>query len=92
MIVLLVILVVAAIGGIAAYVVMQVSGTSLGSPSSGGGTQFTSGGWTDRRGGALAERIADAPSGCLIAVLIVVGVWVALWAVVLVLGLRVLSA
>lgn len=89
MIVLLLILVVAAIGGVGAYLAMQYSGTSFG--SSAADRPFTSG-WDDRRGGALTERIADAPSGCLIAVLVAVGVWVVLWTVVLVLGLRVLSA
>jgi hypothetical protein len=90
-IVVLVILVVAAIGGVGAYLAMQYSGTTFGSSGDSGARPFTSG-WDDRRGGALAERIADAPSGCLVAVLVAVGVWVVLWAVVLVLGLRVLSA
>lgn len=90
MIAILVILVVAAVGGIGAYVAMQYSGTSLGTSTGAGPPRLS--GWESHRGGALAERIADAPSGCLVAVLVAVAVWVALWAVVLVLGLRVLSA
>ena len=39
----------------------------------------------------MAERIANTPSGCLVAVLIAAAVWIALWLVVLVLGLRVLT-
>lgn len=91
MIVLLIILVVAAVGGIAAYVVMQYSGLGGSTSGGSGGTPYIS----DRRGrssGPLAERIADAPNGCLVAVLAAVGIWVALWLIVLVLGLRVLTA
>jgi hypothetical protein len=88
-IVLLVILVVAAVGGVAAYVVMQYAGLDTKVPSTSGG--FHSG-FTERRGGSVAERIADTPSGCLVAVLIAAGVWIALWLVVLILGLRVLTA
>lgn len=88
MIVLLIILVVATVGGVAAYVVMQYVGVESRVPSSSG---FHSG-FIERRGGNVAERIANTPSGCLVAVLIAAGVWIALWLVVLVLGLRVLSA
>ena len=88
MIVLLIILVVATVGGVAAYVIMQFVGVDSRVPSTGG---FNSG-FIERRGGNVAERIANAPSGCLVAVLIVAGVWIALWLVVLVLGLRVLTA
>ena len=91
MIVLLVILIVATVGGVAAYVIMQYSGFSSSIPSS--GTSRLSTGWThDRRGGALAERIADAPSGCLVAVLVAVVAWIVAWLVFLIIGLRVLSA
>ena len=89
MIVLLIILVVATAGGVAAYVVMQYAGVDSRVPSGSGGFQS---GFIERRGGNVAERIANAPSGCLVAVLIVAGVWIALWLVVLVLGLRVLTA
>jgi len=89
-IVLLVILVVAAVGGMAAYVIMQYSGVGSTSSSS-GGTPYLSGRGS-RSSGALSERIADAPSGCLIAVMAMIGVWVTLWMIVLVLGLRVLTA
>ncbi|MFN2608750.1 MAG: hypothetical protein ABR511_12815 [Acidimicrobiales bacterium] len=93
MIALLIILVVAAIGGVGAYVAMQYSTPSSGTPyTSGGGATTRFGNWESRRGGALSERIADAPSGCLVAVIAAVAVWIALWAVVLVLGLRVLTA
>lgn len=90
MIVLLVILIVAAVGGVGAYVAMQYASPDVGTPSTGGPRY--SGGWESNRGGRLTERIADAPSGCLVAVLLVVAIWVALWAVVLILGLRVLTA
>lgn len=89
MIVLLIILVVAAVGGVAAYVVMQYAGVDSRVPSASGGFQS---GYFDRRGGTVAERIANTPSGCLVAVLIAAGVWIALWLVVLILGLRVLTA
>ncbi|HEX2192387.1 MAG TPA: hypothetical protein VHH09_04275 [Acidimicrobiales bacterium] len=88
MIVLLIILVVAAVGGVAAYVAMQYAGVDSRVPSSGG---FQSG-FIERRGGTVAERIANTPSGCLVAVLIAAGVWIALWLVVLILGLRVFTA
>lgn len=90
MIVLLVILLVAAVGGIAAYVVMQYTGLS--SPPGATSSRLSSGWTADRRGGALAERIADAPSGCLVAVIAVMVIWIAVWLVFLVLGLRVLTA
>ncbi len=89
MIVLLIILVVAAVGGVAAYVVMQYAGMDSKVPSGSGG--FHSG-FIERRGGSVAERIANTPSGCLVSVLIVAAVWIALWLVVLILGLRVLTA
>jgi hypothetical protein len=87
-IVLLIILVVATAGGVAAYVVMQYVGVDSRVPSAGG---FQSG-FIERQGGNVAERIANTPSGCLVAVLIAAGVWIALWLVVLILGLRVLTA
>ncbi len=89
MIVLLIILVVAAVGGVAAYVVMQYAGVDTRVPSGSGGFQS---GFLERRGGTVAERIANTPSGCLVAVLIVAAVWIALWLLVLILGLRVLTA
>ena len=89
MIVLLIILVVAAVGGVAAYVVMQYAGVDSRVPSSSGGFQS---GFIERRGGTVAERVANTPSGCLVAVMIAAGVWIALWLVVLILGLRVLTA
>lgn len=90
MIVLLIILIVATIGGVAAYVIMQYTGLS--SPE-GVTSSRLSPGWTaDRRGGPLAERIADAPSGCLVAIIAVMVIWIVAWLVVLVLGLSVLTA
>jgi len=89
-IVLLIILVVAAVGGMAAYVVLQYSGLGSTSPSP-GSTPYLSGRDT-RRDSALSERIADASPGCLIAILVTVGMWLTLWAILLILGLRVLTA
>ena len=89
MIVLVIILVVAAVGGVAAYVIMQYSGAgSISSgPSAGART------WTyDRPGGRVAERIADAPSGCLVSVLVALGVWIVAWLVFLIVGFRVLTS
>ena len=86
MIVLLVILIIATIGGVAAYVVMQYVGFST--PTSSDPRQWTH----ERRGGSLSERIADTPSGCLVAVLVVMTAWIVVWLVFLVLGLRVLTA
>lgn len=90
MIVLLIILVVGAIGGVAAYVIMQATGftTDHGESTPRLGSRWEGG----PRGGALSERIADAPSGCLVAVLVAMAVWIAMWTVVLVLGLRVVTA
>ncbi|HEX2272342.1 MAG TPA: hypothetical protein VHG90_00530 [Acidimicrobiales bacterium] len=90
MIVLVLILVVAAIGGVAAYVVMQYSGMDSSFPRGGSPAART---WTyDRRGGALADRIADTPSGCLVAVLVALAAWIVAWLVFLIVGFRVLTA
>ena len=89
MIVLLVILVVAVAGGVAAYVVMQYAGVDSRLPSASSG--FHSG-LLERRGGNMAERIANTSSACLLAVLIGVSVWIALWLVLVVLRLLVLTA
>lgn len=91
MIILVLILVVAAVGGVAAYVIIQYSGMGSSLPS--GGTSSAARTWTyDRRGGALAERIADAPSGCLVAVLVALVAWIVAWLVFLIVGFRVLTA
>lgn len=90
MIVLLIILIVATIGGVAAYVIMQYTGLS--SPEGVTSSRLSSGWTADRRGGPLAERIADAPSGCLVAIIAVMVIWIVAWLVVLVLGLSVLTA
>ena len=90
MIVLVLILVVAAIGGVAAYVIMQYTGMDNSVPSGGTTAART---WTyDRRGGALADRIADTPSGCLIAVLVALAAWIVAWLVFLIVGFRVLTS
>jgi hypothetical protein len=90
MIVLVLILVIAAVGGVAAYVVMQYSGIDSSIPSGGSPAART---WTyDRRGGALADRIADTPSGCLVAVLVALAAWIVAWLVFLIVGFRVLTA
>lgn len=39
----------------------------------------------------LRERVEDIPQGCLIAVIVVTGLWVLGWLVVLIVGLSVLS-
>ena len=90
MIVLLIILVVGAVGGVAAYVIMQFTGLGSTAPSP-GSTPYLSG-RDSRRSSEWSERIADASPGCLISVVIAVCVWVVLWLVLLVLGLRVLTA
>lgn len=90
MIVLVLILVVAAVGGVAAYVIMQYTGMDNSVPSGGTTAART---WTyDRRGGALADRIADTPSGCLITVLVALAVWIVAWLVFLIVGFRVLTS
>ncbi len=90
MIVLVIILVVAAVGGVAAYVIMQYSGVGSSLPSSSSSGART---WTyDRPGGTVAERIADAPSGCLVAVLVALAVWIVAWLVFLIVGFRVLTS
>ncbi len=90
MIVLLIILIVAAVGGMAAYVIMQYTGLGSSAPSPGSAPYLS--GRDSRRASGLSERIADASPGCLIAVLVTIGVWVTLWLVLLVLGLRLLTA
>ncbi|MDQ4134411.1 MAG: hypothetical protein M3179_14695 [Actinomycetota bacterium] len=93
MLVLLIILVIAAVGGVGAYVIMQftgVFGTSYDEPRLR---------WSDRSGGGggsgrvfVPRRLEEVPQGCLVSVLVAMGVWILLWLIVLVIGLRVLLA
>jgi hypothetical protein len=98
-IILVIILVVAAVGGVAAYVIMQftgVFGTSSVEPrlrwtdrsSTGGG----GGGSGVRDRVYVPRRLEEVPQGCLVAVLAAMALWILAWLVVLVIGLRVLLA
>lgn len=94
MLILLIILVVAAVGGVAAYVIMQFTGVF------GTGYDEPRLRWSDRSGGGgggsgrifVPRRLEEVPQGCLVSVLVAMGVWILLWLVVLVIGLRVLLA
>ncbi len=91
MIVLLIILVVAAVGGVAAYVIMQftgVFGTGRDEP------RLLRGDRSDTGPGRISvpRRLEEVPQGCLVTVLVAMGIWIVLWLIVLVVGLRVLLA
>lgn len=90
MIVLVIILVIAAIGGVAAYVIMQftgVFGTTAEEPR-----LWRSGGASDERRFSMPRRLEEVPQGCLVSVLVAMAVWILAWLVVLIVGLRVLLA
>ena len=90
MIVLLIILLVAAVGGVAAYVIMQFTGVF------GTGHEAPQLRWSDRSdtssGRFVPRRLEEVPQGCLVAVVAAMGIWIVLWLIVLVIGLRVLLA
>lgn len=90
MIVLLIILLVAAVGGIAAYLILQYTNVLPSVPDEprlGGPTWQSSGGRF-----SVPGRLEEVPQGCLVSVLVFMAVWILLWLVVLILGLRVLLA
>ncbi len=91
MIVLLIILLVAAVGGVAAYVIMQFTGVF------GTGREAPQLRWSDRSDTSsgrfyVPRRLEEVPQGCLVAVVVAMGIWILLWLIVLVIGLRVLLA
>ncbi|HUQ62445.1 MAG TPA: hypothetical protein VM121_01670 [Acidimicrobiales bacterium] len=90
MIFLVIILIVAVIGGVIAYMVFQF--TSVGAVSSSAGPRLEPGASRARVRGSLVQRLEDAPQGCLWSAIIAMALWVGLWLVVLILGLRVLLA
>jgi hypothetical protein len=98
MIVLVIILVVAAVGGVAAYVIMQFTGV-FGTSSVEPRLRWTERSGTGGGGGSgvrdrvyVPRRLEEVPQGCLVAVLAAMAVWILAWLVVLVVGLRVLLA
>ena len=93
MIVLLINLVVAAVGGVAVYLIMQYSGVLPSIPEeprirtgADSGTSWRVG------GGSVPRRLEEVPQGCLVSVLVAMAIWILAWLVVLVVGLRVLLA
>jgi hypothetical protein len=89
LILLLVVLIVAVVGGVIAFVIFQFSGVGTALPSA---PRLDPGASRARVHGSLVQRLEDAPQGCLWGAIAAMGVWIALWAVVLILGLRVLLA
>jgi hypothetical protein len=90
LILLLVVLIVAVVGGVVAFVVFQFSGVGTALPSS--APRLDPGTNRARVRGSVVQRLEDAPQGCLWGAIAAMGIWIALWAVVLILGLRVLLA
>ncbi|HEX8769578.1 MAG TPA: hypothetical protein VF711_02280 [Acidimicrobiales bacterium] len=90
MILLIVVLIVAIVGGVIAFVIFQFSGVGTALPS--GAPRLDPGTNRPRVRGSLVERLEEAPQGCLWSAIAAMAVWIALWAMVLILGLRVLLA
>lgn len=84
------VLLVAVVGGVVAYVVFQFS--DIGSSLPSGGPRLDPGASRARVQGSVVQRLEDAPQGCLWGAIAAMGIWIALWVVVLILGLRVLLA
>jgi hypothetical protein len=90
LILLIVLLLVAVVGGVLAYVAFQFSGVGTALPSA--APRFDPGTDRPRVRGSLVQRLEDAPQGCLWSAIAAMAIWIALWVVVLILGLRVLLA
>jgi hypothetical protein len=90
LIVLVVLLLVGVVGGVVAYIVFQYSG--VGSRFPGAEPRLEPGASRARVRGSLVQRVEDAPQGCLWGAIVAMGVWIGLWVIVLILGLRVLLA
>ncbi len=90
MIFLVIILIVAVIGGVVAYMAFQF--TNVGSVSSSAAPRLEPGAARARVRGSLVQRLEDAPQGCLWSAIVAMAIWIVLWLVVLILGLRVLLA
>lgn len=56
-----------------------------------GGSPSGRSSWRDRGPLSVRERIQEAPSGCLLSIVIACGVWTLAWLVVLVVGLSLMS-
>lgn len=90
MILLIVLLLIAVVGGVVAYVIFQFSGIGTSLPT--GAPRLDPGTDRPRVRGSLVQRLEDAPQGCLWSAIAAMAIWIALWAVVLILGFRVLLA
>jgi hypothetical protein len=90
-IVLVVILVVAAVGAVAVYLIMQYTGVLQGVPSEPRIRTPYSDAYSEPRTW-VPRRLEEVPRGCLVSVLVAMAAWILLWLVVLVIGLRVLLA
>lgn len=90
MLLLLVLLLVGVVGGVVAYVIFQFSG--VGSIFPQGEPRLSPGHDRPRVPGTLVQRLEDAPQGCLWSAIGLMVLWIVAWAVVLVVGLRVLLA
>lgn len=90
MILLIIVLMVAVVGGVIAYMIFQF--TSVGSTFTSPGPRLEPGTSRPRVRGSLVQRIEDAPQGCLWSAIVAMALWIGLWLIVLILGLRVLLA
>lgn len=57
----------------------------------GGGSPPGRSSWRDRGPLSVRERVQEAPSGCLLSIVIACGVWTLAWLVVLIVGLSLMS-
>jgi hypothetical protein len=87
---LVLLLVVAVVGGVVVYLIFQF--TNVGSVFPSGGPRLEPGASRARVRGSLVQRLEDAPQGCLWSAIAAMVIWIGLWLVVLILGLRVLLA
>lgn len=60
-------------------------------PGTGYGGGYRASTWQESRGGSFRERIDALPQGCLIAVIVVAGLWILGWGVALIIGLSLLT-
>ena len=92
MIFLLILLLVGVVGGVITYVIFQFLG--VGSVFLRGAPRLDPGAPRSRprSQGSLVQRLEDAPQGCLWGAIGAMAVWIGLWVVFLIVGLRVLLA
>jgi hypothetical protein len=89
-VILLVLLLVGVVGGVVVYVIFEYS--EVGTVFTRGEPRLDPGHDRPRVRGSLVQRLEDAPQGCLWSAIAVMALWIIAWAVVLIIGLRVLLA